>query len=198
MISHLDDPFGRLVAALWERGRLDDTLIVQAGDSGPARGRHGLMGKQNLYDHSVRGRLVFAGRAFPEASVGRRWRTCRTSSPRCAGCPGRRFPARSKAGASSLPERSRRRGPPVAPPGLRPTPTRDDGRHRLIAYFRGATQLFDLSRDPAETRKQADDDASRGIPADLRRRLVEPAEEWEDRSHRLGAEFRATRSGLCR
>ncbi len=54
MISHVDFEMGRVLQALEETGRADDTIVVFAGDNGLAVGRHGLMGKQNLYDHSVR------------------------------------------------------------------------------------------------------------------------------------------------
>jgi arylsulfatase A-like enzyme len=37
------------------------TLVVLTADSGVARGQHGLIGKQNCYEHSVRVPLVVAG-----------------------------------------------------------------------------------------------------------------------------------------
>ena len=66
MISHLDHEFGRVLDALEERGLTDNTLIVLAGDNGLAVGQHGLMGKQNCYEHSVRVPLIFAGPGVPE------------------------------------------------------------------------------------------------------------------------------------
>ena len=66
MISHLDEALGRLLAALEEKGELDNTIIVFSGDNGLAVGQHGLMGKQNLYDHSVRVPLIFAGPGIPQ------------------------------------------------------------------------------------------------------------------------------------
>ncbi|MCL4834440.1 MAG: sulfatase-like hydrolase/transferase [Caldilineaceae bacterium] len=65
MISHLDAQIGRVLDALEESGHGEDTLIVFAGDNGLALGRHGLMGKQNLYDHSVHVPLIFAGPGVP-------------------------------------------------------------------------------------------------------------------------------------
>ena len=47
-------------------GLTDNTLIVLAGDNGLAVGQHGLMGKQNCYEHSVRVPLIFAGPGVPE------------------------------------------------------------------------------------------------------------------------------------
>ena len=61
MITHLDAQIGRVLTVLKETGRDKNTIIVFAGDNGLAVGQHGLMGKQNLYDHSVRVPLIFTG-----------------------------------------------------------------------------------------------------------------------------------------
>lgn len=65
MITHLDAHLGRVLDALEESGHADNTIIVFAGDNGLAVGQHGLMGKQNLYEHSVRAPLVMAGPGIP-------------------------------------------------------------------------------------------------------------------------------------
>jgi arylsulfatase A-like enzyme len=65
MITHLDHHIGRVLKALDESGHADDTLVVFASDNGLGVGQHGLMGKQNLYEHSVRVPLVFAGPGIP-------------------------------------------------------------------------------------------------------------------------------------
>lgn len=61
MISEVDAQIGRVLDALEHKGILDRTIIVFAGDNGLAVGRHGLLGKQNLYDHSIRVPLLIAG-----------------------------------------------------------------------------------------------------------------------------------------
>jgi len=61
MITHVDAQIGRVLKALEESGRADDTIIIFSGDNGLAVGQHGLMGKQNLYEHSVRVPLVMSG-----------------------------------------------------------------------------------------------------------------------------------------
>lgn len=66
MITHLDSQVGRIVETLKETGREKDTVIVFAGDNGLALGQHGLMGKQNLYEHSVRVPLIFSGPGIPK------------------------------------------------------------------------------------------------------------------------------------
>lgn len=66
MISHLDEHIGHVLDALEASGQAENTIIVLAGDNGLALGRHGLMGKQNLYDHSVRVPLIFTGPGIPQ------------------------------------------------------------------------------------------------------------------------------------
>lgn len=61
IVSHLDAEIGRLLDALKETGMYDDTLVILAGDNGLAVGEHGLMGKQNVFEHSVRVPLIIAG-----------------------------------------------------------------------------------------------------------------------------------------
>lgn len=65
MISHLDFQIGRIFEALEQSGQAENTIIVFAGDNGLAVGSHGLMGKQNLYEHSTRVPLIFAGPGIP-------------------------------------------------------------------------------------------------------------------------------------
>ena len=65
MITHLDSQIGRILDILEERGLAENTIIVFTGDNGLAVGQHGLLGKQNLYDHSVRVPLIFSGPGIP-------------------------------------------------------------------------------------------------------------------------------------
>ncbi len=60
MISEVDTQIGRVLQALQESGQLDNTILVFASDNGLAVGQHGLLGKQNLYDHSVRIPLIIS------------------------------------------------------------------------------------------------------------------------------------------
>jgi arylsulfatase A-like enzyme len=64
-ISHLDHEVGRIIDELERRGLSDDTVVIFSSDQGLAvGGRHGLMGKQNLYEH-VKPPLVIAGPGIP-------------------------------------------------------------------------------------------------------------------------------------
>ncbi len=56
-----DFHMGRILDHLKASGQLDRTLIIFSADQGIALGSHGLLGKQNLYDHSMKSPLIFAG-----------------------------------------------------------------------------------------------------------------------------------------
>lgn len=57
----LDFHIGRIINQLKSSGQLENTVIVFSADQGIALGSHGLLGKQNLYDHSMKSPLIFAG-----------------------------------------------------------------------------------------------------------------------------------------
>lgn len=69
IITHMDHQIGRILDALEASGKADDTWIFFTADHGLACGEHGLMGKQNLYDHSVRVPFMVVG---PEIAGGAR------------------------------------------------------------------------------------------------------------------------------
>ena len=74
MITHLDAQLGKVIQALDDTGQRDNTIIVFTGDNGLAVGQHGLMGKQNLYECSVRVPLLMSGPGI--ASNARRETLC--------------------------------------------------------------------------------------------------------------------------
>lgn len=65
-VSYLDSQIGRVLDALDASPHAKDTIVVFAADSGVARGSHGLIGKQNVYEHSMRVPLIIAGPGIPE------------------------------------------------------------------------------------------------------------------------------------
>ena len=61
IITHMDDQIGRILDALDESGKADNTYIFFTADHGLAVGHHGLLGKQNMYEHSLRVPFVVVG-----------------------------------------------------------------------------------------------------------------------------------------
>jgi arylsulfatase A-like enzyme len=69
LVGHLDAQIDRILAALDATGQRDNTLVVFAADHGLALGSHGLLGKQSLYEHSMRAPVILAGPGLPAGSV---------------------------------------------------------------------------------------------------------------------------------
>ncbi len=69
LITHLDVQIGRILDALEKSGMAGNTVIIFTADHGLACGQHGLMGKQNMYEHSLRVPFIVAG---PGVEAGRR------------------------------------------------------------------------------------------------------------------------------
>lgn len=67
-ISFLDEQIGRILDQLKVSGKADNTYVIFTADQGLSIGGHGLMGKQNLYDASVRVPMFISG---PRLSPGR-------------------------------------------------------------------------------------------------------------------------------
>lgn len=66
MIEHTDAQIGRIMQQLKASGLDENTLVIFTSDHGLAMGSHGLMGKQNQYDHSVRAPFIMQGPNIPE------------------------------------------------------------------------------------------------------------------------------------
>lgn len=65
-ITCFDHHVGRILDVLRETGQVDNTLVVYSSDQGLAvGGRHGLLGKQNLYEE-FKSPLVLAGPGIPK------------------------------------------------------------------------------------------------------------------------------------
>ncbi len=65
LITHLDQQIGKILEELKRTGQADNTYIVMTSDHGLACGQHGLMGKQNMYEHSLKAPLIVAGPGIP-------------------------------------------------------------------------------------------------------------------------------------
>ena len=156
-ISYVDAQVGRVLGALRQAGRADDTIIVFTGDNGLALGQHGLLGKQSLYEHSVRVPLVMCGPGIP---AGRRCDAFVYNFdifPTVCEMAGLAIPktveGRSLAPVLAGRERAVRDSVFAAYRGLQRMVRGE--RYKLIKYsVKGEkrTQRFDLVEDPWETR----------------------------------------------
>lgn len=67
--ENIDRQIGRVLDRLEQLGQLENTLVIYTADHGMAIGRHGLQGKQNLYQHTWRVPMIARG---PGISAGTR------------------------------------------------------------------------------------------------------------------------------
>lgn len=63
--ENVDNQLEKVLAKLEAMGELDNTYIVYTSDHGMAIGRHGLQGKQNLYEHTWRVPFIVKGPGIP-------------------------------------------------------------------------------------------------------------------------------------
>jgi arylsulfatase A-like enzyme len=185
MITHLDAQIGRILDVIDATGRAADTLVVFSGDNGLAVGRHGLMGKQSVYDHSVHVPLVMRGPGVPAGEQSDAMCYLFDVFPTLCDLTGIRPPpsvlGRSFADAVRAPSRPGRETLYFAYRHLHRGIL--DGRHKLIEYAvdgQTRTQLFDLEADPHETHDLSADASLRGVRERLGRELRRLAAEAGD------------------
>lgn len=181
-VTGLDFHIGRLVQAIEDAGQLDNTLFVFSADQGIAVGSHGLLGKQSLYEHSMKSPLVFAGPGIPKG---------RSDAlvylfdiyPTVCDLVGANVPE----GIDGKSFRPVIEGKTVAARPELVLAYRDkmrairDARWKLIRYPGvNVTQLFDLQSDPDETKTLAADPGQQDRIASLLGRLVKLQKQYGD------------------
>lgn len=66
VISSMDYDIGRLIKGLKKMGLNENTIIVFSSDQGLAMGDHGLMGKQNVYEGTMKVPMFITGTGIPK------------------------------------------------------------------------------------------------------------------------------------
>lgn len=183
LISYLDAQVGRILDALEQSGRAANTYVVFTADHGLAVGEHGLMGKQNLYDCSVRMPLLISGPGIPRGAQVHELVYQHSV-----------FPTTCELAGAPVPET-------VDFPSLVPLlhgearPLHDavycrylnvqrsvrTKRHKLIVYPKAQqVQLFDIEADPWETKNLVQDPALAAVKRNLWTRLQQFQKELGD------------------
>jgi len=194
MISHIDFCIGNVLKALEKKGMLENTIIVLCGDNGLAIGQHGLMGKQNLYEHSVKVPLVLSGPGIPQNAVRKKYVYLMDIYPTLCELCGLSVPD-SVEGISFVPllkdDEAVIREDLYLAFQARIRGVMDE-RYKLLEYRTEnikLTQLFDLKNDPWEMYNLFDMAGTDAIVNRLRKRLFQYRDEWEDESILLGQQY---------
>ena len=195
LVEHMDAQIGRILAALEQRKSPRATIIIFTSDHGLALGSHGLVGKQNMYEHTIGVPLIVAGPSVPQGESQTAPCYLRDLYPTiCELCgipvptrldgrslkpllaPNQKVDAKADqkadnpAGGSNAP----RRGPHEFVVGYFGDVQRmiRTDRWKLIRYPKlNREQLFDLREDPNELRDRIADEELKPIADELRARL---------------------------
>jgi arylsulfatase A-like enzyme len=153
LITHLDSQIGRILQALEKTKAGKNTIVIYAADNGLALGSHGLMGKQSVFEHSMRVPLIFSGPGIPKGKSTRAFTYLLDVFPTLCDVTGSTPPGDLE-GESLRPiweggKSSVRTS--VFLPFIGIQRAVRDERWKLIAYPKvGYMQLFDLQNDPDE------------------------------------------------
>lgn len=156
MISHLDDTVGNIIASLKKSGQYDNTIIIFSADNGLAVGQHGLLGKQNAYEHSIKVPLIMSGPEIPQNERRSGYVYLMDIYPTLCEIAGTGIPdsvdgLSFKKMITDSKETTRERLFAIYGDKVR---TIKDGKYKLLEYKYQdlrRTQLFDLENDPYET-----------------------------------------------
>jgi arylsulfatase A-like enzyme len=183
-VSDLDDQVGRILGSLRDLGYSENTVVIFSSDQGLAvGGRHGLMGKQNLYEH-VKPPLVIAGPGIPH---GQSDALVYLYDLFPTICEYAQAPIPAIVEGKSLAPIIRGESTDVRPYLF--AAYRDwqrmcrDKRWKLLEYVVGDqhhTQLFDLANDPDEMKNLADQSSSAEVLTRLRAQLTHLAKNFGD------------------
>jgi len=169
-VEAIDDYVGWVLAALEDRGQLDNTYLLFTSDHGEMLGDHGLYAKEVMYESAMRVPLVVAGPGIPGGRTSDALVELIDLNPticELAGLgPQEDIDARSI--APLLRGGTDEHRTEVVSQLTNCRAVRTD-RHKLIVNFNDAAELYDLSEDPDELDNVADDRPE--VVADLLRRL---------------------------
>ena len=160
VIDNIDKQVGRMLGQLRADGRLNNTYVIFTSDHGLAIGSHGLMGKQNMYDHTIRVPFIISG---PGITKGRRtgaFGYLRDMYPTV--CELANIPIPKTVRSQSLALILTGKAKSVHPYGygyFRDVQRMIRGKRWKLVWYPKAKehQLFDLKTDPHELQNHADD-----------------------------------------
>lgn len=182
-ISYLDAQVGRVLDALEASPHARNTIIVFAADSGVARGSHGLIGKQNLYEHSIRLPLIVAGPGIPSGKRTEAMCYLFDVLPTLGKLCGVKGPGSSEgidlSATFTDPTKPARQQLMFAYRQVQRAVC--DDRWKLIRYPKiNKTQLFDLQTDPNEVTNLAEQPAHAAKVAELMTLLAKEQKQFGD------------------
>ena len=151
MIEHIDAQAGRYLTLLAERGELENTLVVYAGDHGEMLGDHDLWMKGVPYQPAVGVPLIVSGPGVAQSVTSRALVSLHDLAATCLDYAGIDVPAEMDSRSLKkilTGEATTHRTAVIS--ALQDWEMTFDGRHKFIRYQDGRELLFDLETDPHE------------------------------------------------
>jgi arylsulfatase A-like enzyme len=183
LIAYLDSQIGRILDALERSGKAENTYVIFTADHGLAVGEHGLMGKQNLFDCSIRIPWIITGPGVPKGKKVRElvYQHCTFATT----CELAGIPVPGSVEFPSFANLIKGDGKPKFDAVFsryqdyqRTVRTRD---HKLIFYPQAnKMQLFDLNQDPWEITNLIERPSVAQVRDDLTQRLQILQQELDD------------------
>ena len=184
LITFMDEQIGKILDALQRSGKASNTYVILTADHGLAVGEHGLMGKQNMFDCSLRMPLIISG---PGIAPGKRidemvYQHCLYATT----CDLAGIPIPKTVEFPSL-------APLIHGQGQAPYEAMFSyykslqrmvrtKTHKLIVYPQiQRTQVFDIENDPWEIHDLSNDPAFAQVKADLMQQLKRLQQELGDK-----------------
>ncbi|MGE4111425.1 MAG: sulfatase-like hydrolase/transferase, partial [Burkholderiales bacterium] len=167
LITHLDEQIGEVIKSAEELGLLANTRIAYTSDHGELFGAQGIFGKKNLYEGAIKVPLLISGPGVPRGRVVRQFASHVDLFPTLVAGAG------AKLGAADADLPGADLWPAIGGNETRRTAFAEyhaqaskagafvlrDGAKKLIYHVGMPPQLFDLEKDPDETRDLAASDA---------------------------------------
>ena len=184
-ISYMDEQVGHILLALKNSGQLANTYIIFTSDHGLGLGQHGLMGKQSMFDHSMRPPLIIAGPKIPKGErrdqlvylqdvMATTYDIAHIEKPKQVYFHSLMPYIIDKRRASNYPE--------IYGCYMDTQRMVRTDRYKMIVYPKAAKiLLFDLKKDPLEMADIAGIAANAAILKDLKSRLVRQQKQLNDR-----------------
>ena len=160
LVTHLDSQIAKIIQTLKDNGQYENTIIVYAADNGIAVGSHGLLGKQSLYEHSMKVPLIIKGPGIPQGKEFDAFAYIHDLYPTLAELAGlpKREDVDGKSLAKVLSGEEKQVRESLFTAYRNTVRAVRDQKWKLIRYpERDFTQLFDLENDPEEMNNLAGD-----------------------------------------
>jgi len=202
LVSYLDENIGKVLGALRDSGLADDTVVMYTSDHGDNLGSRGLWGKSTMYEEIAGVPFLLAGPGIPAGRVVDTPISHVDAFPTLMEIAGENmpsgFPGFSLVGISEgfKPDRHvmseyHGMGSSTGAFAIRV------GKWKYVHYAKYGPQLFDLEKDPDETRDLAGDPAHAKVLEECRSALyaICDPQEVDRRARKRQAELLALNGG---